>query len=70
MFPPSIHACSGSSYVNKSQEIEGLSQMFVSEKAPRSGVGVAANGSLFLLQVSSVTAHVNKMLLLLRTGGW
>ncbi len=43
--------CSGSSYVNKSQEVEGLSKEFVSEKAPRSGVGVAANGSLFLLQV-------------------
>ncbi len=37
--------------MNKSKEIEGLAVNFVNEKAPRTGVGVAKNGSLLLLQV-------------------
>ena len=42
---------SGKIYVNMSAQLEGLPGKFVSEKAPRTGVCAASNGSLLLVQV-------------------
>lgn len=37
--------------VDKSMQLEGLSEIFVKEKAPRTAIGVYANASLVLVQV-------------------
>lgn len=42
---------SGASYINTSKSKEGLSDKFVTEKAPRTAVVVHKNGTLSLMQV-------------------
>ena len=41
----------GVSYVNESIVIEKLDNSFVTKRTPRTGICVASNGSLILLQV-------------------
>ncbi len=43
--------CRGASYINTSKSKEGLSEKFVTEKAPRTAVVVHKNGTLSLMQV-------------------
>ena len=45
---------SGSSYINESKVTEAIPDTFVNEKAPRTAMGVASNGSLYLIEVRAL----------------
>ena len=47
-------------YINSSAKIEGINGAFVTEKAPRTGICAAMNGTLIIIEVSvrSNTTHI------------
>ena len=56
----------GVSYINTSANIENLDDQFVNEKAPRTGICTAQNGTLVILQVmQNNTDHVTVFFIML-----